>query len=211
MDDYEKLRIAEQHDHYLHSILQSPLNVQARSLGDYKPSPIQRMKPIPTIIWMHPNADHGLPHTRYPNIICMPIDIPDHMVPTILLHETIHITQRLYPTLWKTIFTQWDMTPWDGPHELEIRINPDTIQAPFYIWKHRWVLFGIFTEKPRLDTIRMVWWDITKRKIKYTPPDNWIEFFGTIHAEHPYEISAYYLSSENHSPACRILRSVLEI
>ena len=127
--------------------------------NNYKCSLTIRKKPYVgdkiNIIWMNKKADNGLPHTRYPNIICLPENIKEEDIEFIILHETVHITQRLYTNEWNYILEKWNMKPWKGvlPTEINnrIRINPDTINEPLYIWKKRWI--GLSSIGSRLNKI----------------------------------------------------------
>ena len=197
------LEIAEKNDGYLKKITDSFLNKKARK-NNYKCSLTIRKKPYVgdkiNIIWMNKKADNGLPHTRYPNIICLPENIKEEDIEFIILHETVHITQRLYTNEWNYILEKWNMKPWKGvlPTEINnrIRINPDTINEPLYIWKKRWIVIGLFrsNSKPNIKKIINAWWDIKKNILIYEPPEDWKIFFGDIEGEHPYEMAAYYIT-----------------
>lgn len=195
---------AEKKDHYLKLVNNSDINIKARIGCLYNLSKSSRVKPKVkglNIIWMNSSADSGLPHTRYPNIICLPDNISNKYLYDIILHESVHVSQRLYPKKWNEIFKLWNMKPFYGtiPTELNniIRINPDTVQEPFYIWKDKWVVMGIFKSiiNPDMRNIKTIWWNYINGKILYTTPKKWLDFFGNISGEHPYEISAYYIAS----------------
>lgn len=213
--DLNLLYKAEKVDKYQQQIFESKLNRISRYKKYYKPSSINRKKPFIGnniyILWMDKRADNGLPHTRYPNIICLPENISKSNLKTIILHESVHITQKLYPKEWENIFKKWDMKVWNGyiPQYIkkQIRINPDTVMAPLFIWKNKWVILGIFESKenPDIRKIKNIWLDITNNNILYIEPKEWIPFFGNINGEHPYEIASYYITYPNNSMACDIL------
>ena len=217
-NDENLLSIAEINDNYLKKIKGSELNIKARKFI-YKISNTTRKKPYVgdniIIIWMDKKADNGLSHTRYPNLICLSEDILESDIKNVILHETVHISQRLYPNEWKIIFKYWNMKAWFGilPVEINIliRINPDTIMSSLFIWKKRWILLGLFTsyDTPNIKKIKNVWWDNKKKKLKYIPPKGWNNFFGNIDGEHPYEMAAYYITQNTDSIACKILHEIL--
>lgn len=84
---------------------------------------------------MDPTADGGLPHTRPPNFICIPYNFPTEDLAKTVLHERVHVSQRLHPEAWERLFGEvWDMKPWHGsiPAEIESRrrLNPDILNIP---------------------------------------------------------------------------------
>jgi hypothetical protein len=207
---------AEQIDQYQQRVKESPINIKARVGQTYMPTPFSIKRGVPPanprdpwpngqVIWMSESADAGLPHTRAPNYICMSIAFPEAQLASTLLHERIHISQRLHPKAWVDLMADaWAMKPWYGdiPDKLRkaLRVNPDLVNAPTFIWKDRFVPMGIFKDeqRPKLADIQVVWWDVKGRVILYEPPPGWKEFFGDVPAgEHPYEIAAYLLTARN--------------
>jgi hypothetical protein len=210
----QALNLAEEVDGYRKAVSKSKINTTARIGNKYMPAlygiytgvpPADLSQPWPNgqVIWMDPTADSGLPHTRAPNFICLPYNIDVKTLPSTLLHERIHVSQRLHPKEWNALLEDvWDIKPWFGsfPSKVEERrrINPDLFDAPLYIWKNTWVSIGLFKslKSPVLSEIDIVWWDVTTRTIHNKPPEEWLDFFGNHPAgEHPYEIAAYILSS----------------
>ena len=130
----EKLAIAETYDHYFQSILNDPINKKARESLFYG-AVSEDIKPWllnTQIITMHPTAEAGLPHTRPPNIICMPQYFPEERMPTTLAHELVHVDQRRRKYKWDAYF---EREGWRRILEEEVperwlqrcRMNPDTI------------------------------------------------------------------------------------
>ena len=206
------LRNAEFIDNYRDSVLEcnNPPNASARRNQEYMPvlnSVSRKIEPSSTwpngqVVWMNSSADGGLPHTRPPAYIFLPINIPDSALSQTLTHERIHLSQRRKPSEWQALFkTAWNMTPWYGTLPSRIRflhrINPDLIGIPHYSWNNQWVVLSIFTSsnpKNLLET-QLVWWHIPSSTIHYEPPPGWVKFFGSNPSgEHPYEIAAYLLA-----------------
>jgi hypothetical protein len=148
---------------------------------------------------MDRTADAGLPHTRPPFLICLPENIPEKDLASTVLHERVHVSQRLHLSFWKKVFeNDWNFKPWTGnlPADLESRrrLNPDLIWQPLYIWKNSWIPFSLFrsSAQPRLTEADTVWWNAETRTLHREPPPGWVEFFGNIPAgEHPLELAAY--------------------
>jgi hypothetical protein len=210
IDAIKALNRAEHLDQYIHTVNQSPINILARSGTTYSPCEHAVSSPIPPaeppwpsgqVIWMDPSADEGLPHTRAPNYICLSSRMPSEVLPSTLLHERVHISQRLYPDVWETLLRHaWDMKPWFGtiPSHLSDRrrINPDIHGIPFFIWKDTWIPMGLFKSlsNPTLKVIDIVWWNVETRTVHKEAPPEWLDFFGSHPAgEHPYELAAYLI------------------
>jgi len=220
------LRMAEHIDNYRKKIDESSVNLSARRNQEYMPVVYSVPRPIESnttwpngqVLWMDASADGGLPHTRPPHYICLPINIPDSVLSKTLLHERIHLSQRKYPEKWQALFKiAWNMTPWYGtiPGRLRHlqRINPDLINIPLYAWKNEWVVFSVFTSStPKtLSEVKRVWWHIPSSTIHNDPPPGWVTFFGdNPHGEHPYEIAAYLLaeSTAPDTPALPALSAI---
>lgn len=204
---------AEKIDQYLQQVSQSAVNRKARIDYTYMPTVHSIDREIPSkdvsqpwpsgqVIWMSPSADGGLPHTRPPNYICISSSFPQEKLANTLLHERVHVSQRLHPKVWETIVADvWDMKPWSGklPDSIRtrLRINPDLSMAPMFIWKNNYVSLGVFKNEsiPKLSEIDVVWWMPSTQTLLQSPPPGWTEFFGTNEAgEHPYEIAAYLIA-----------------
>jgi hypothetical protein len=217
---------AEQLDSYRRLVAESALNRMARAGENYLPAvhsvnkaipPADPAEPWPNgqVVWMDPTSDSGLPHTRAPNLICISQDFPVADLANTLLHERVHVSQRLNQKAWEKIMGEvWDMKPWFGeiPGEIQMRrrINPDLLGVPLYIWKNQWVPLALFksSNQPKLTDTDIVWWNATQRVLHREPPPGWRDFFGRMTAdEHPFEIAAYLIAaSPQQNPAYKALR-----
>jgi hypothetical protein len=205
---------AEQVDEYRKRVDESPINRAARLGQNYMPTPFSTDRIVPLadkaepwpsgqVIWMDPTADAGLPHTRPPDLICISKNFPQADLASTMLHERVHVSQRLHPKVWLELFEEpWQFKPWVGSIPVDIesrrRINPDLLEAPLFIWKDTWVPLALFksTTKPKLNEVDIVWWDAKSRTLLRSPPPGWVDFFGNIPAgEHPYEIIAYLVAA----------------
>jgi hypothetical protein len=205
---------AEQIDQYQKQVSESAINRKARADYTYMPAVHSVKRTVPNkddsqpwpsgqVVWMDPTAEGGLPHTRAPNYICIPYTYDEKQLANTLLHERVHVSQRLHPKAWeKLLAATWDMRPWVGnlPDSIRTRrrINPDLTPAPLFIWKNEYVVLGVFKDesKPVLAEIDLVWWMPKNQTLLKEAPPGWKEFFGTIPAgEHPYEISAYLVAA----------------
>lgn len=221
----QALQLAESIDRYQNRISNSNINRMARMKQPYLPSLLTVKRKIPTadsskpwpngqIIWMEPDADSGLPHTRPPYYICISRKFPENLLSTTLLHERIHVSQRLHPKEWNKILEEaWSMKPWKGqlPSDIDMRrrLNPDLLMSGFFAWKNEFVPLALFqsTTQPKLHTVDIVWWQISTRTLHRNPPPGWVDFFGSVHPghEHPYELIAY---SIEHSSSTKAFNSI---
>ena len=213
---------AEALDNYRKLVEDSSLNRAARKNQAYMPAvhtvdmaipdaDLHEPWPNGQVVWMEPTADNGLPHTRPPNLICMSRTIPDSELQRTLLHERVHISQRLHPDAWKKILAEtWNFKPWNGqlPADIENRrrLNPDTLLMPFFIWKDTYVPVELFknASNPSLTETDTIWWDAKSRTVFREPPPGWTAFFGfrANGSEHPFELIAYMVAEKKtNSPA----------
>ena len=223
----QALQHAERADQYLTLISQSSINRLARSETNYLPFPHSLKRQIPPadpmepwpngqVIWMQPSADEGLPHTRAPNYICIPVTMKDPKILTsTLLHERVHVSQRLHPAAWQKILAEtWSMTPWTGTLPADIqsrrRLNPDLLSVPLFAWKGEWVPLGLFksASQPKLAEIDTVWWHEPTRTLHREPPPGWSAFFGSANGqEHPFEMAAYLVQTNpSNNPAYNAIK-----
>jgi hypothetical protein len=226
----QALAFAETLDEYRGLVDKSAINRLARAGQTYMPWPHSINRKVPDadpaepwpsgqVIWMSPTADEGLPHTRAPNYICISKDFPEASLANTLLHERVHVSQRLHPSSWQKILEDvWDMKPWYGflPADIQARrrINPDLLLAPLYIWKQTWIPLALFqsTSQPKLNEIDLVWWNDKQRILSRQAPPGWVEFFGSIPAgEHPFELSAYLVAANpSQNPAYNAIKPRLK-
>jgi hypothetical protein len=219
---------AEHVDNYRSECATCRLNAAARTGQDYSPRPptadvvpfltaIEKfpqwlkdyLPPILYIVFLANSADTGMPHTRQPNIICLPqhFDITSSQGQATFMHECIHVHQRTFPDLWDRIYADvFHLEPYRGtlPDNLESRrrFNPDTFKTPYYMWKRRWVALPIFsnTSAPSLGSIKIAYYNVKSGAWQSFIPPEMENFFGELsvaQAEHPNELVAYWLATPN--------------
>lgn len=208
----EKLAIAETYDHYFQTIANDPLNKKARESLFYA-AVSEETKPWllnTQIVTMHPTAEAGLPHTRPPNLICMPQYFPEDRMPTTLAHELVHVDQRRRKYKWDAYF---EREGWRRISEQEVperwlqrcRMNPDTIDDRFWAWQGRHVPLPIFEreDKPDLRQVVIQWWDRTTGIKQSQAPRSFLERYGSFPSqpEHPRELAAVELSKVFQTPS----------
>lgn len=207
------LQKAEELDGYLEACRNCPLNRKARmsaegiqytawndqSLAEQAKSILKDVH----LVIVSPQTEGGMPHTRAPNIICLPAYWPQQSLSSTLHHELIHISQRQYPSAWeKTLLKEG----WSPVQEEELpaewvsrcRINPDTFSARWWAWEGRYVPMPVFVreDRPQLREIEVRWWDRHTLRLNPAAPASFIQRYGDVpasHAEHPYELWAYTL------------------
>ena len=219
------LAAAEASDHYLEKCAASPMNAAARKWYTYDYNYVgedayrflqntAREIPLfndpktkPQVVVLDPTADGGMPHTRPQRLIC----IPSKLIPTkpsaafteTLLHEAVHVHQRIYPTLWTYAMAQAGWEPVDPrkiPEPLlgRVRINPDTLVAPqFWSWNSHHIPLPLFSTQvaPHLSDARIEWLDTrTGALFKMPPPTFPAGGEGGTELEHPFELYAYRFS-----------------
>jgi hypothetical protein len=212
----------------------APLNVVARAGMRYVPVPTEEATPAPPeiprwlshglpdripIIILDATADGGMPHTRC-TAICCP---GGPKAPSTMIHELIHVHQKANASKWASVYADaFQMKPWLGqiPDELAYRrrINPDTVQSPFWIWRDRWVPVPIFLrpDAPNLRDMRVYFYDATTTEWQSMPPAGWAQFFGSLadsYQEHPHELAAYWIADNKDlsSPAYRRFKNAVDI
>ncbi len=162
----------------------------------------------------------GLPHTRELATIYLPYHITT--TPTFsktLLHEAIHIHQRIFRDQWRQVYAlAWDMRPWTGtlPAELAARrrLNPDTFMDPLFIWRDSYIPLMVFdrADAPRLGASHCIWLKPDGGH-NSVPPPGWLDFFLTEKSalcEHPNEMAAYILSNKALAAAHTTLRGAMK-
>jgi len=219
---YRLLDEADRLDGYVSACRASPINSAARLLCQYHPwndqslaqgimSDLEAKGTKGTkgtkeakeakIIIMTPSAEGGMPHTRAPNIICIPAYFPDSKLHETLKHELVHISQRQNPEVWRKRGLAEGWTPIleaDLPSEWvqRCRLNPDTYDARFWAWEGRHVPLPLFIreDKPELRDIQVRWWDMKEGRLNSQAPATFVRKYGNVaasSAEHPYELWAY--------------------
>jgi hypothetical protein len=237
MAELDILQRAEWEDGYRAACAKSPLNWAARKGQVYDLAAISeaatasltdaaRSVPLTRgceFAILDGSADGGMPHTRAPNVICIPASMckegrasKDFL--EMLAHEAIHVHQRRAAPVWRQALAAAGWEPLDGgkipPTVAEIiRINPDTMAAPLWSWNSHHVPLPTFTTKisPGLGDVRIVWMDLRTGALFPTPPPTFgqgakrsgqgakrSEPVAAVSAayEHPYEFYAYTLSQQ---------------
>lgn len=208
----DKLQSAERLDHYFEQIERDPLNKKARESLFYAPmSNTTEPYLLQTeIVTMHPTAEAGMPHTRPPNIICVPIYYPQERLKETLPHELIHIDQRRRIYKWNAYF---ERDGWSRIDESEIparwlsrcRMNPDTIDSRFWAYKGRYVPLPLYEreDKPDLRQVVVQWWDKETGIRQSQAPRLFQERYGSMPSqpEHPRELTAVELSKLFQTPS----------
>jgi hypothetical protein len=151
------------------------------------------------IVWMTPSAEAGMPHTRAPDLVCLPAYYPTESLAKTILHESIHIDQRKNPMKW----VRWCISQgWTIVRDQDIperwkrrcRLNPDTMAYRFWAYQNRWVPLPLFEreDKPQLRQVQVKWWDRQTGMLLENPPTALASFLhGVGNPEHPFEIAAY--------------------
>jgi len=217
------LDIAEAYDRYEQRCKECPLNSVARKACAYSASflPSEHASRLNTlvantdlvrgtdILILNSSADHGYPHTRPTNLICLPASFVsssnDEGLKETLCHEAIHIHQRQYPDLWRAFCVKEGWVPQTEDSiplrfREKCRLNPDTL-APtrFWAWQGNHVPLPMFTRDIRitLADVEIEWFDLQTGAIFHRPPDSFTRRFGSpSQPEHPYEIYAVMFSKE---------------
>ena len=210
------LRKAEVIDGYRAACEACTLNAAARSNQVYAPSflepeqikrTVDAVSKVPIastcdVVVLHPSADNGFPHTRPNSLICMPAAFVEssssRMLEETILHEAIHIHQRRNPELWEAACRKEGWTPISTeqiPSEFasRCRLNPDTMNKPFWAWQTNSVPLPLFTREdyPTMEGVRIKWFDLRTHAVITDPPPSFTARYGSpSQPEHPYEILA---------------------
>ena len=211
----EVLRKAELLDGYVELCKRDYINSLARSRCSYVAWPDQSLAKEALavlsrqeadevqVVIMDPSAEGGMPHTREPNVICIPAYFPSSSLKTTMKHELIHIYQRRDVDGWNR---RAQGEGWIRVKDTEIpenwrrrcRINPDTIDCRFFAWQGRWVPLPLFVreDKPELRDISVRWLDLKEGTVLSRVPTSFTQVYGDLSSsaiEHPYELWAYSL------------------
>lgn len=206
-----QLREAEQLDSFFQRVNQNPVNQRAREALSYLPvyNYTEPWLGNTEIVTMNPTAEAGMPHTRPPNIICMPHYFPESQREKTLAHEYVHIHQRRNVDQWNRFFKKegWSrIDPLELPERLvsRCRMNPDTIDQPFWRWKDRFVPLPLFEreDKPQLRQVVVHWYDLESGARQPEAPRSFLELYGDApQSEHPREVAAVEIANLFRSPA----------
>lgn len=159
------------------------------------------------IVLLHPSADSGMPHTRSRDVICFSSDTNSNRITTTLLHEGMHLEQKKNPELWKSYHIKQGWWPVPASYLPErwvarCRINPDTLDLPFWSWQTNYVPLPLFANeaRPTLTDCPIRWFDMRNQTLLSEPPESFVIRYGNIgQPEHPNETSAIELSRDGYS------------
>lgn len=184
-----------------------------RNTGDANAcTPLQRISTHDGVVCIVGDAcKEGLPHTTDANTIYMPESAWADTArrPTTLTHERVHLAQKRALKDWYAFYARsWDYTvtatcPVGVPAHLAatLRPNPDTADAPYAIWRQRYVFFPVYArpEAPTLRDARVIVWDMQEGRALDAPPAAWRSEFCDAgrcpgQYEHPHELSAVFLA-----------------
>jgi hypothetical protein len=216
------LEQAEASDSYRRSCANSFLNDKARSGQGYELSILSAdaerslrnaidslpIYSICEIAILNGKADNGFPHTRPKNLVCIPDSLCSNTPATpkfmeTLMHEAIHVHQRLNKDAWQKGLEKVKWTPVlseDIPDKFKerLRLNPDTILEPFWAWSKYHVPLCMFRDvnRPSLGNTVVEWLDLRTNSLFHNPPEGFKKVYH-MHInqmEHPYEIYAEILA-----------------
>jgi len=149
----------------------------------------------------------GLPHTTNSETIRMTREkYESRGLDSLLVHERVHLDQKRNPLKWYRFYKQfWDYDIIkDSPSPVseyteKLRPNPDTSDAPWAVWRKRYVFFPYSTGSLKFAEVRV--WDLQEKR-EVGIPESWKAQFcdGTNcpqQYEHPHEISAEYLTNRS--------------
>jgi hypothetical protein len=202
----QALQAAETKDFFRTELVYDSINALARNGLSYSPVEGPDLKLDTSwlredliICWMDPTAEAGMPHTREPNLVCLPLYWNKNNLIETLKHEAIHVDQRKRPMEW----VRWCVSQgWTLVDEKEIpqrwkrlcRLNPDTMKFRFWAYKNCWVPLPMYEreDKPRLRDVQIRWWDRKTGELLVEAPAEIQELIQGIPVpEHPFEIAAY--------------------
>ena len=158
-----------------------------------------------TLVYLDGQSDAGLPHTRGSSGIALPVFLLWKPSETTLRHELVHLSQKQNPGPWWRWYKQYfqfrkatneeiDSIP--ARRKIRRRINPDTLDSPYTVWKDRFIPISLFLSEtsPDLRQCKRGFWDLTMSQWTWEPPPGWTEMFGTgFNDEHPNEIIAHWI------------------
>ena len=170
---------------------------------------------------VNPECKEGLPHTTGPQT--MRFTEAAWSSPRrdeTLVHERVHLAQKRNPNDWTEFYRRvWDYElltrpPPDVPdHQilsLRIRKNPDTADAPWAVWRRRYIFYPI-SPTGTLRNAQVYIWDRESKQHLTEPPEAWRALFCDDSGdcphqyEHPHELAAEYIARGSSSHAAKNL------
>ena len=168
-------------------------------------------------------CQEGLPHTTTSDIIRMPISKWNGpMRDKTIKHELVHISQKRNPRAWANFYAQaWKYQILDRPpaglpqswiHKL--RPNPDTADAPWSLWRGKYLIFPAFTADNTLKGAEVHVWNTEKGAFD-SLPEEWKRMFCASNNcpyqfEHPHELAAELYTSDSNTPAANMLKKFMK-
>ena len=242
-DAHRILQQAEQRDFYIEECRDSRTNSAARKSCSYFPNHVSvndgqqytlilqnsipqlppRLRSDLAMIHIIPlmySADGGMPHTRPYNMICVPNLKQLESIST-LKHELWHVHQRNFQTQWVAIFNKLGWAEYRGnipaSFENNRRLNPDTVDCPFWIYQNTWIPVPIFTDisNPVLSQVEIWFYHATEHYHTKKIPTSLANEFPNLPQsayEHPRELTAYLLAEPDkyrHTPAWKIIYNMM--
>jgi len=224
------LAAAEDLDHYRTDCQESRANRIARDRTTYSYNRLQgdqetdlldqlnlfrnrlpdALQPIQAVVVpLMPSADAGMPHTRPPNVVAYPLTGGGLSFET-FSHELWHLHQRRWYKDWVQFFEkEWRFRVFEGdlPSQFEavLRINPDTMTDPLWIWNDTWVPMCVFLNPvtPELSQTDVWFYNVRSKTYVQELPPAMAEFFSKTRRlpktafEHPCELAAYGLTDDS--------------
>jgi hypothetical protein len=182
--------------------------------GSYSCRVIRRIETYDRVVEIVvPHCKEGLPHTTDGNTIRMTQaewDSPHRE--TTLTHERVHLDQKRNRAIWIDFYRRyWDYEIYASYDELppeykrNLRPNPDTADAPYALWRNRWLFFSVYSPVRTLRDAIVKVWD-TRRGIEVGLPEEWkAEFCASNKCprqyEHPHELAAEFIAERPSVPA----------
>ena len=162
---------------------QDALNERIQSYESQIPTRLKNDLNDVLVVPLLPSADGNMPHTRPPNLICLPLSGAGLSLET-YVHELWHIHQRKYYDTWTRFFkNSWYFEPYKGsiPVRLlsQLRFNPDTLTDMFWVWKGTWVPLCLFLDpvKPSFQNTAVWYYNVKTQTHRTSAPPEFIAFF----------------------------------
>ena len=158
-----------------------------------------------TLVYLDGQADAGLPHTRGPSGIALPVFLLWSPNEQTMRHELVHLSQKQIPERWWAWYKIWfqfrrataeEIRTIPAKHRERRRINPDTLAAPYAVWRDRYIPLSVFLSdlNPDLRNCKRGFWDLEAKQWTWESPPGWDQTFGRgFNDEHPHEIAAHWI------------------